>query len=1254
MWRRTVGTNRWIFVTALAGWSLCLGACLRSDHGESATTQSEDLASTPSLRSPSAEETLRLIELKDVSIGHLESDIIRSGSIDGPETAARGFEQLVTELPNELLPRRNLAVARLMLLWNDFEDFAARRKPAQDAVRSLLELDPSSGAAHWVASQVELYPKYGRLPDVPPEAREKGLQYLRRATQLEPDNAIFWFSLYMACLVRDEPIPNDEATNALREAYAASPQNICLITEWLKVQSKKRDTQFVDTLTSAKPVLAPFTDGTRRHGIDLRAILDDAERAARNADWTLTAKKAQLICNLVRPEELARSDRARVDVHPLEFLLFDFGSEFYARNPLPEPKWDKSTSTRLVLTTDKFRNLPGVIDLRVMDFNLDGRPDVLALQPSRLVLLTQAASGSVWEEHASLDLPAGMRGMLTADLDGDRRQYKPQSTDGQAVQIDHVGTDANNADKTVANPDTCYGAYPDIVVFGDGGVEVVRNDCSAEGDAPRLVPVTDAELQSVNSITAGALVDIDHDSDLDLVLGTKSGMSIWLAAGKWHYQNISDRSQLPPSDTAITTMVAVDWDRDVDIDIVVSEPTGRVCGWLENLRHAEFRWRPFEAEYQQLGSPSCLAVLEADGNVSWDLLAAGQHGVQVALTSTPRASIVKHLRSVQLETQSRRGALTCDFDNDGYRDVAAWGEDGLSVWRGAPRGEFLASQIGPPGPGPVRTAQAADLDLDGDLDLLVATSDRLTMWTNEIGNENGWLILHPMGQEDNINRCNHHGIGSLVELRAAGRYQAQVVDSSAVHFGLGQDDSAELVRVLWTNGVAQDHVNVQKNVAICERMVLKSSCPYVYTNVAGAFQFFTDCLWAAPLGLQTSEGGVAPFREWEYLRIPGESLTSTDGQYCVQLTEELWEAAYFDLVQLIAVDHPADVEVYTNEKVGPPEIASPRIHTVRERRLPQAAVDPHGNDISAKLRSRDGDFVRAFDKRIRQGLTPLHFIELDLGSLQSSQQVTLFLTGWIYPTDTSLNVSFYQDPEVDGPRMPSVWVPDANAQWTETIAYMGFPGGKTKTIAVDLSKAFLTTDYRVRIMTTAEIYWDEAFFTVDEPPVDVRQTALELQSAELFYRGFSAHLPVRENSPRMYDAAVITHTPQWPAMRGRFTRFGDVTELLDKCDDHLAVIGSGDAITLRFAEPTEPVPSGWKRDFILHSVGWDKDADLNTIYGQTAEPLPFRAMRKYPPGPDETPPDEMDETAAAYENYLRRFQTREQNPQTFWRRLATP
>ena len=93
------------------------------------------------------------------------------------------------------------------------------------------------------------------------------------------------------------------------------------------------------------------------------------------------------------------------------------------------------------------------------------------------------------------------------------------------------------------------------------------------------------------------------------------------------------------------------------------------------------------------------------------------------------------------------------------------------------------------------------------------------------------------------------------------------MDAPSVHFGLGDRSVAEQVRIVWTNGVPQDIVDVTGNVAICERMVLKGSCPYIYTHGRRKFCFFSDCLWAAPLGLQTAEGGVAPTR----LGIPADS-----------------------------------------------------------------------------------------------------------------------------------------------------------------------------------------------------------------------------------------------------------------------------------------------------------------------------------------------------------------------------------------------
>ena len=109
-------------------------------------------------------------------------------------------------------------------------------------------------------------------------------------------------------------------------------------------------------------------------------------------------------------------------------------------------------------------------------------------------------------------------------------------------------------------------------------------------------------------------------------------------------------------------------------------------------------------------------------------------------------------------------------------------------------------------------------------------------------------------------------------------------------------------------------------------------------------------------------------------------------------------------------------------------------------------------------------------------------------------------------------------------------------------------------------------------------------------------------------------------------------------MDGRFTRLGDVRDLLTEDDDRLLVIGSGDDVALEFAAPDDP-PPGWRRDFLIRNVGWDKDADLQTVYGQTVEPLPYRAMSRYPFTAADTPPD-----SPSYQRYLREMQTRQFGP----------
>jgi hypothetical protein len=110
----------------------------------------------------------------------------------------------------------------------------------------------------------------------------------------------------------------------------------------------------------------------------------------------------------------------------------------------------------------------------------------------------------------------------------------------------------------------------------------------------------------------------------------------------------------------------------------------------------------------------------------------------------------------------------------------------------------------------------------------------------------------------------------------------------------------------------------------------------------------------------------------------------------------------------------------------------------------------------------------------------------------------------------------------------------------------------------------------------------------------------------------------------------------WKTMRGRYTRYGPVTELVRRSDDCYVIMGPGEEVTLRFpADGLGPVPKGCVRSFILMADSYCKDMDLYTGYPETVEPLPFHRMNGYPYGPDQKYPDD-----AQHREYRAKFNTR--------------
>lgn len=285
-----------------------------------------------------------------------------------------------------------------------------------------------------------------------------------------------------------------------------------------------------------------------------------------------------------------------------------------------------------------------------------------------------------------------------------------------------------------------------------------------------------------------------------------------------------------------------------------------------------------------------------------------------------------------------------------------------------------------------------------------------------------------------------------------------------------------------------------------------------------------------------------------------------------------------------------------------------------------------------------------------QGITEPHDMIIDLGDLSNAEEVILFLHGWIFPTDASINVNVSQTPDVTV-FPPRVQVLDENGEWTTVIESINFPNGKDKTCIVDLSGKFLTDDYRVRLQTSMQIYWDHLFFTVDEPAVEIAETVLSPSSADLHYRGYSRmYRKGGRYGPHWFDYSTVETGPKWRDLTGDYTRYGDVFALVTEPDNRFVIMNSGDEMTVKFSNSdVPPLQKGWVRDYILYSDGWLKDGDMNTARGQTVAPLPFHALKAYPYGPEQKTPDE-----GTYREYLMKYNTRRVTGDVFLEQLSAP
>jgi hypothetical protein len=803
------------------------------------------------------------------------------------------------------------------------------------------------------------------------------------------------------------------------------------------------------------------------------------------------------------------------------------------------------------------------------------------------------------------------------------------------------GVDAGTAGLVVFDADG--DDRPDVLVWSSRGVRLL-----AGGETP----VPDAGLEQLTDVISIAPGDFDNDGAIDLAVVTTTGVSVWRNAGRRTFA--PHPAAIPPG--RFLRAVWLDYDHDYDVDLLLLGPRSYL------LRNADAGFSDVTNDFPfAAGEPSDAVLFKRiadttgqDLLVSYrdrqgvlyrdrlggtyealtiDALPAGAHSLiardinrdsWMDVAATGPAGVLLLLlnawgRLVPVTTPAVGGpVVTADFENAGVVDVGVGGR----LLRWTPTGVRDA-------PFRVRAAvtrATADFDRDGRLDV-IAVDQSGTVWlaTNATSLARHWIRVVLAGVK-NLKAAP----GAEIEIKAGSLYQKAIYAGAPILFGLADRALVDTVRVTWPNGLIQNELRqpVDRSLVVKEAPRLSGSCPMIFTWNGAAFQFITDVLGVAPLGASAGDGEFFPVDHDEYVSVPGEVLALTSGKYDVRVTEELREVSYLDRIQLIALDHPAEVTVLTNEKFKSPPFPEFRLFGVRRPIAPRGARDDRGVDVLDRVLALDHRYPDSYRRNV-EGVAETHFIDLDFGDAAPENRALLVLSGWVDWADGSTFRGEAQKPG-GGLRLPYIQVKDATGSWNTVVEDMGIPAGKPKTIVVDLAGKFLSASREVRIVTNLCVYWDRIYLSDQTAAPEVTMTTLDPEVADLRFRGFSrVVIDQARTQPEVFEYTPTSAVSMWNPTPGLYTRYGDVRPLLTAADDHLVVMGSGDEVRLLFdAAPLPSLPAGWRRDFLLLVDGWAKDADANTAYSQTVEPLPFRAMRAYPYGPNERPP--ADGTASTY------------------------
>jgi tetratricopeptide (TPR) repeat protein len=1018
---------------------------------------------------------------------------------------------------------------------------------AAEPIQRALSLDPDNSDLVLLAARMET--ARGRL--------DEGIAGLRRAVALDARGLRARFALAEELTRLNTPAADMEAQTLLEELAMRAAANLAIHLERARLAAKMRDAQRLrESVDAIGRDAASWSE-------QARAQLAVVQKAAADGNFDEAPRATTILRNVLAPVP-AFSESLTAVRTPAELIAEPFERFLVLASPPATPSVPDAS---LTYAAEAIGAAPGQSSAVALAFplNVEGAPAVVSADADSVQRIDSVPATWPLPLGRDFDNPLPVRDSIAPlDWNHDFRTDLALCGPGGIILL-------------LQNED---GTFTDVTARASAGT-VPTYDCAGAWPA-----------------------DIEMDGDLDLVVGVREGVPVVLrnnGNGTWQVQQ-------PFAGTFSARAFAwADLDGDADPDTVFVDASGGLHIYT-NRQAGAF------APAADLAPPAnivsvAVADLDADGTI--DVITIDAGGV-VRLTSRPGESWttreVAGWDGLSAASPASHRLIAADLDNNGALDLVTSGRGQSRVWLAGVDHRLQPFDAVPQGD----VFSVFDLNADGILDLVGVADGRPTRWLGKGTAGYHWKVIRPRAQQNaGDQRINSFGVGGDIQVRSGLLVQTQVLTGSPLHFGLGTRTGIDVARIVWPNGVAQAEFRGGVDDAIVAEQRLKGSCPWVFAWDGSRMGFVTDFLWRSPLGLRINAqdtAGVTQTEDW--VKIAGNQLLPRNGIYDIRITAELWETHFFDHVSLLVVDHPAGTEVFVDERFSPAHPPSLAVNVTGQTRPVVRAWDEQGRDVTHLVTKRDGRYLASFERGAYQGIAKDHVLEFEAGDVRMKPDTTLVASGWIYPTDSSINVAIGQGGHV-APSGVSLEARVAG-RWVVVNPDLGFPAGKNKTMLVELGRVPATAD-RLRLRTNLEIYWD--FLGVAErSQAEPRTTRLQPANAELAFRGYSETISPRGEAPEtpIYERLANT-TQRWRDLVGYYTRFGNVNALLAGVDDRYVIMNAGDELRLRFEEQAPP-PAGWRRDFVLIGDGWEKDGDYNTGYSQTVLPLPSHGRPDYGAG----------------------------------------